>query len=414
MHNTDDNTHRTANRRKFLKAIGVAGVVGVAGCSGDDGDETETPTDTTDTTGTSGGGDQTATVTDTPTPTETATQSVPEFSDEQLLTLEGPGAIEPGGTATLSGEIFNSYVFPLERAEVTLEAPGDGWEVTSTGETVFEDVSTQMGVQTGWEVTAPQNVDDGGYTITGTTIYESASDQVEFDISYSINVFTPGEVPGEGLEAYLTFDDDTATNQVTGTEATTMGEPTVGADGVVDTAWEFTDNGTRDSVADAVVTESLPLNGAGATVGAWANITGHEEYGRVYQVGGSTDGTPMAAGWDVEFDGATDTVWLVNWNGDSSRASGTAITLETDTWYFVVTVVDGDDARIHVFDGSGELDGSPTTGSGGRSQSDGEPLILMAADGSDTVGRMDEVRAYSRALSEQEVLELYGGSGSPE
>ena len=35
-------------------------------------------------------------------------------------------------------------------------------------------------------------------------------------------------------------------------------------------------------------------------------------------------------------------------------------------------------------------------------------------DGSDTVGRMDEVRAYSRALTEQEVLELYAGSGGAE
>jgi hypothetical protein len=39
-----------------------------------------------------------------------------------------------------------------------------------------------------------------------------------------------------------------------------------------------------------------------------------------------------------------------------------------------------------------------------------ESLVMMGGDGSDAAGRMDEVRAYARALSESEVTALYQGS----
>jgi hypothetical protein len=423
--NTDDSTNSvTADRRRFLRALGVVGVAGLAGCGGDgDGDTptdtdaatTDPPTDTTETTDTAG-------ATDTETPTETATDTATptanqDFGDDppRLMTLEGGGSISPGGTTTLTGEILNSYLFPVQSVAVTFEPPSDDWEITATDSASFDEIPSQGREEVTWEISAPENA-DGEYTFTGAISYESNTDAAEIDLSHSVVVFTPGEVPQDGLEAYISFDTDAATNQVTGTDAAVVGEPETDADGVINSAWGFTDNGTRDTVADAVVTEDLPLNGEEATVGAWFNFTSHENYGRIYQIAGATDTTPGDGelGWDVEFNESGDSVFVVNWNGDSGRVTPTETVLEPDTWYFVVTVVDGDEARLYVFDENGQLDASPGTGTAPRTQSDAEPLILMAADGSDTVGRMDEVRAYSRALSEQEVLELYAGSGGAE
>jgi len=411
----DDRCVDAADRRTFLRALGVAGVAGLAGCSGDDGEDTEEPTATTASTDT---GTETTEPTDTGTPTDTPTPTDDQdFGDDppQLLTLEGGGSVSPDESTTLTGEILNSYLFPIQSVAVTLEPPGDGWDITPDGDTSFEEIPSQEREDVAWEITAPDDA-DGQYAIEGTISYESTTDAAEIGFTHSVVVFTPGEVPQDGIEAYVSFDAEAATNQVTGTDAEVVGDPETGADGVINDAWGFTDNGTRDSVADAVVTEPLPLNGETATVGAWINFTSHEEFGRLYQVAGATDTTPGEGelGWDVEFNSGADSVFVVNWNGDSGRVTPTETGISPETWYFVVTVVDGDEARLHVFDENGQVDGSPGVGTAPRTQSDGEPLILMAADGSDTVGRMDEVRAYSRALSEQEVLELYAGSGGAE
>jgi hypothetical protein len=230
----------------------------------------------------------------------------------------------------------------------------------------------------------------------------------------SVAVFAPGDVPGEGLEAYFPLDSDAPVNQVTGTAAEVVGEPGAGAGGVVGTAYEFTMDGTtsdRRSVADAIVSgEDLPLNGEGATVGAWFRYSEHEPYSRVYQVGGglgSGEGVGGIPGFETTFIGENDDIRIYSTGGDT----GAVITLTPDTWYFIVSVVDGGDARLHVFDQDGELDGSPATGNNGRDQSDAEPLLLMTGDQAETTGRIDEVRAYSRALSATEVEQLYGGSG---
>jgi hypothetical protein len=424
---TDNGDGRNDGRRRFLKAIGALGVVGIAGCSGDgdgtdttgtDGDgtdTTETDGDGTDTTGTDGDGTDTTETdgdgTDTATETEAPDQNIPD-DPPTVVTLDGGRSVQPGGTATLTATVENPYLFPIQSVQLGMGAPDGDWTVEATGDTNLGTIDTADTATVSWDITAPEGASEG-VTLTGTFSYETNSDSDEVSLSQSVAVFEPGDVPEDGLEAYLPFEGDTATNLVTGTDATVVGEPTTGAEGIVGDAFEFTENGTRDSVADAIVTEELPLNGEGATVGAWLNFTGHEDYGRIYQVGGTTGATPTA-GWDIEFNEDTDSVWDVHWSSTEDgggRLESTETSLASGTWLFIVTVVDGDDGRLHVFDESGELEGSPTTGSASREQTDGGALILMAADGSDTVGRMDEVRAYSRALSESEVTALYQGSG---
>jgi len=411
-------TGSEASRRRFLEALGAVSVAGIAGCSsgGDDGtDGTPTETDSADGTpaGTESPGDGTPTDTEPPdggTPTDTPAQ--PLDDPRQILELSG-ASTDPGGTVTLSGSVDNVYWFQIRDVVLTLSGPED-WTI-STPEKQLDTIDTEGSTEVSWEVTAPDSA-SGTNEFTVTTSYASTSDSATLTQTVEITVFEPGNVPEDGLEAYYSLDGSTPTNAVTGTDATIEGEPTTGADGVVNSAFEFTQNNDRSSVADALVTEDLPVNGEGATVGAWVNVTGHEDYSKIYQIGGSIGGFPTD-GWDLEFNENTNGVWAVSWQADQEaaiRATGTQTSLSLDTWYFLVVVVDGDDVRVHAFDQSGELDASPSSGQfSPRGRTDGAPLHLMAGVGDDTAGRMDEVRAYSRALSEAEVTALYGGSGGP-
>jgi hypothetical protein len=87
------------------------------------------------------------------------------------------------------------------------------------------------------------------------------------------------------------------------------------------------------------------------------------------------------------------------------------IGLGTGTWYYIVTVVDGDTIRLHVFDTNGELSDSPQTYTLPRGRTPADPLDLMAGDGKDIEGRLDEVRAFSGPLSPSEVTDLYDRNG---
>jgi hypothetical protein len=402
-----------------MKTLGVVGVAGIAGCGGG-GDGTPTETDATDGTPTdteppgetptdTDPPDETPTDTEPPGETPTDTPSQPFEDPRQILELDG-ASTGPGGTTTLSGSASNPYLFPIRNVVFTLSGP-DAWTI-STPEKQFDSIDTGSSVDVSWDVTAPDSA-SGSAEFTVTTSYESTTDSAELTQTVDVLVFEPGAVPEDGLEAYYPLDGSAATNAVTGTDATIAGEPTTDAEGVVDGAFEFTSTGDRESVSDALVTEELPLNGEGATVGAWVNVTGHENFSKIYQVGGSLDAFPTD-GWDLEFDDDTNAVWSVSWQadqGDAVRAEATKTSLSLDTWYFLVVVVDGDDVRVHAFDQSGELDASPNTGNfSPRGRTDTAPLNLMAGVGDDTAGRLDEVRAYSRALSEEEVTSLYQGS----
>jgi len=421
-----DPTDRDANRRWFLKTLGVLGVTGLAGCGGDGDDGTDTATDTPTTTETATADTPTDTTTaDTPTDTTTETVGGTDTPTETvggtdtpaqplgdppepLLSLGGASA-GTGETTTLSGTLSNPYLFDVRNVSVSLSGPS-GWDVSATGSTTFDRIESQSEQSVSWEVTVPEDA-SGANEFTATVEYESTTDSASVEVTSSISAYTPGDVPQEGLEAYFSLDTDTPVNAITGTEASVMGEPTSGATGIVGDAWEFETTGDPATVGDTVISEQLPINGEGSTVGAWLNFTDHEAYGRVYHVDAEGNAETPTSGWNVEFGETNDEAIVQYWNsGDTGRDSGDSISLSTGTWVFVVTVIDGGDYRIHAFDEDGELDASPVTGSGTYGQSDTAALIMMTGDGRDTAGRMDEVRAYSRALSADEVSRLYQGS----
>jgi len=423
-------------RRRFLKAVGVLGVTGLAGCGGD-GDSTDTATDTempADTTTTTTTADTptdtttttttTTTTADTPTDTPTDTPAQPLGDPpEPLLSLGGASA-SPGETATVSGTLENPYLFVVQNVTVNLSGPS-GWDISATGETSFDTIESQSEQSVSWEITVPDDA-SGANDLTATVEYESTSDAASVEVTSSVSVYTPGDVPQEGLEAYFSLDTDTPTNAVTGNEASVVGaspgEATGGATGIIDDAWEFTTNDSTGAseftVGNAIVSEQLPINGEAATVGAWINHPAIiEDYGRVYHVdsggvaGSTAEGSGPTNGWNIEFSGTDNAVSQQYWDGgDLGADTQPTVPVPQDEWIFVVSVVDGNDITIYTFDEDGQLDGSPGTGGGTRAQSDSAALILMAGDGRDTPGRMDEVRAYSRALSEEEVMRLYNGS----
>jgi len=114
-------------------------------------------------------------------------------------------------------------------------------------------------------------------------------------------------------------------------------------------------------------------------------------------------------GWNIEFGGTDNTVAHQFWNGGDIGAEGQpSVSCPAGEWVFVVTVVEGSDATIYTFDEEGQI--ASGSGGGDRTQSELAQLILMAGDGRDTPGLMDEVWAYSRALSDSEVDRLYNQS----
>jgi hypothetical protein len=421
---TNESTRRgNAGRRQFLTIIGAMGVAGLAGCGGDDDG---TPTDT-DTGGNGNGGmtgtdtqTETGTPTETATPTETPSQDFPS-SPPTVVTFSGGGSVSSGGTTTLTASVKNPYLYPIQSVQLSLEAPNADWTVKATGDTDLGTIETSARKEVSWEITAPEGA-DGEFTLSGSVSYASETDELDSEFTESITALSLGGVPADGIEAYFSFDGDTATNPITGTEASVTGEPATDATGIVNGAWGFTQSGDAASTTDAVTSgETLPLNGETATVGAWVNFTDHESYGRFYQVGGSVSGSATVGedsnGYEVIFHGETDAandLLVADGNGRVfGDDTGLFSDLSAETWYLVVLVRDGGEYRLHVFDETGELDSSPETVASDSAPptTDSEPLIMMSGDDSETVGRMDEVYAYSRALSEGEVMNLYDNAG---
>jgi len=305
-----------------------------------------------------------------------------------------------------------TYDVTLHEAEIYHGGNGNGggegtrvFDISVQGQKVVEDLDliAEVGHDAAWTTTVEDvEVTDGTLNISTT----SKSDMSKFsaiEIRYS-------EPLQNGLEAYFSLDGDTPVNQVTGTEASVVGSPTSGQSGFRNTAWEFGTNETIDSTDSTVISEPLPLNGEGATVGAWINhdaIT--EDYSRVYHVDDGGNPDSPTNGWNIEFGGTDNTVAHQFWNGGDIGAEGQpSVSCPAGEWVFVVTVVEGSDATIYTFDEEGQI--ASGSGGGDRTQSELAQLILMAGDGRDTPGLMDEVWAYSRALSDSEVDRLYNQS----
>ncbi len=326
------------------------------------------------------------------------------------------GTLGQGESTTATVTVENTSDSELSGVGVSLTSDSDQVEVTDPG-TSIDSIAVGGSQSVEFGVSAVDSASQGSYTLNAEATFTHNGEEGQTSASTTILVFS-GDPLERGLEAHFTLDDATPTNEVTGTDATISGDVTSGAEGVVGNAYEFDVNQEtgvtippEDATAgDGVTTEPLPLNGEAATAGAWINYTDHEQWARApFQVGGSLSEGPTN-GWDLEFQNNTQNINPQLWNNGSVGlgSGGSSIAVDPGTWYFVVMVVEGEDARLHVFGQDGELDASPQTWTGGsRTQSESEPMILGVGQGYDMAGRVDDVWAYSRALSENEVGQLY-------
>ncbi len=94
---------------------------------------------------------------------------------------------------------------------------------------------------------------------------------------------------------------------------------------------------------------------------------------------------------------------------DNSYHNATSSTLTQDTWYHLTMVHTSTASRLYI---NGALDDSETAGT--PSLSDNGALVLGRLGGSDLFqGVLDEVRVYNRALSGNEVSQLYNFAPEP-
>jgi basic membrane protein A len=186
---TSDNS---ATRRRVLRSLGVVGLAGLAGCSGD-GDEsgTETPADPSDTETPADPSDtaEPGTTTEpTDTPTDTA-EPIPDLPDGLLTFSEEAVHTSRNTTVTVTGSIENTYLFPLQSVDISLDGPS-GWDIQATSDVSFETIEASGSRDVSWEVTPPESA-ESETQLTATVSYATDTDETTVEVTTTVT--TPKE-----------------------------------------------------------------------------------------------------------------------------------------------------------------------------------------------------------------------------
>jgi len=228
-------------------------------------------------------------------------------------------------------------------------------------------------------------------------------------VSMYPNVAKP-EIVTEGLISYWPLDKDSIdgkdVDDVWGeNEGTINGNPKEVA-GKVHEALEF----DGDDFVDIPGTDSLNFNGEDElTVAAWVNAgTDDPVVGVVVGCCGTIVAQRDVNGWALRYDGRNaglemEFIVCPGWQGDGGFGTSR---LEVGEWHHLTGVV-GDGKMFFYLDG--ELVNEMTFG-GPISTAGTETEIGHANDGG-FIGLIDEVVIYDRALSEEEVMQIYLAEG---
>ena len=224
----------------------------------------------------------------------------------------------------------------------------------------------------------------------------------------------------QGLVGYWTFDGantvwtsssagtatDGSGNGNTGT-LTNMNQSTSPVPGKIGQGLKF--DGTK-YVTSGAVFSSLGTSNQPYSIAGWVKTTA-SNYGNVIHVSQSSDGS----GWCVSFVtyNSPGNLQAHSWNGAPVTATG-ATTLSAGNWYHFVNTWDSSGGlRIYV---NGVLDGA--TSQSTFSASGGSDYVFAGLGDSTCAGStgnyfngsMDDVRIYNRALSANEVQQLYNST----
>ena len=254
---------------------------------------------------------------------------------------------------------------------------------------------------TGFEGVTPTTAEDlGGPVVSGSVeILDEMPDDIDVPEEPEQTTTTEPEPEAE-LVNHFTFDGDTITDEVSGDTGSMGGGVSTGASGKAGSAFQF------DGEDDYATFPGTSLNGEQATVTGWFNVSAHQDWSRVLQVGGAYDRSPgegdTTGGWDLEFEGPTKTLTVTTY-GPKERP--TAIDIEYDTWYFSAVVVDGQNVTWHLFDSDGKVD--TVSNEQVRTVLDEAPITFFAGDEHYTAGMIDDVRGFNGALSEDRITSIY-------
>lgn len=165
-----------------------------------------------------------------------------------------------------------------------------------------------------------------------------------------------------------------------------------------------------DGIDDYVnVPDNSTLNGMSAiTVAAWVNISQLPSAGQNYDiVGKDSNGNSYRITLGASGTGH----FVVNTSNNSWYSAGTyagfTTVLSTNTWYYIVGTYDGSNVRVYV-NGSYEGSGSQTiSGTINNSLSNVKFGYKSSSNVDYLKGTVDEVNVYNRALTSDEVKNLY-------
>lgn len=235
------------------------------------------------------------------------------------------------------------------------------------------------------------------------TVHKNDQTTVSFSLSQIDSItfsFQPGTIPTQGLVAYYPFNGNANDESGNGHQGVAYGATlTTDRFGNQNRAYHF--NGTSDSIALSN-TSSLNFSSGGFTLSAWANFSGNLTDGLIvakHVVGTSNNNGLFISVWHNQF-----AFYL------KEPRLTTPLTYSDNAWHHLVGVYDGTAQYIYV-DGflkaslgeSGPISNvvSMKIGSGSGPLS---PLALFR-------GMIDDVRIYSRALSQSEIQQLYHEGG---
>ncbi len=218
------------------------------------------------------------------------------------------------------------------------------------------------------------------------------------------------QFPTNGVVGYWSFDAGTISgkrvkDQLGKNEGELDGNPKV-VDGKVGNGLQFDGN----NFVHIPGTDTLDFNGAEAiTVAAWINA---DSDSLVVGIVDGCCGTIVAQrdvnGWSLRFDGRNAGAELEfttqpSWQGDGGFG---APALPKGEWHHIIGIVDGNKKHLYV-DGKLNMDGDYN---GPMSTQGTETEIGNANDGG-FIGIIDEVVIYNRAISANEVTQLYAAEG---
>ena len=202
-----------------------------------------------------------------------------------------------------------------------------------------------------------------------------------------------------GLVAWYQFDGNTKDSSSNLNFATASGTITY-------SAGQFGQAATFGGTQSASVVNNSTLQNAAVTVSFWMNAAANSGNNEIVNVDGGTTGSP---GFGVQETGAgTGVIMRIDTSSTANQTGCTLSGTNGSTWNHVVYTISGGTVTGYL-NGVQACTFSYTAGTGISNSS--VPLYIATGPGSTHyTGKLDDLRLYSRAISTDEITQLYQGN----